>query len=1009
MNPPLMGPMRTFDPCSVFRALLLAARVALFLLTLLLLGITESSAASEVRFADEIRPIFNKNCVACHGGVKRAAKISFIVPDLVVAHGPGDTKKPIQPGAPEKSEIIRRITSKDPKVRMPPPEHGRALTDGEIEKMRTWIAQGANWEVHWAFVPPKNHTPPQVRDTAWPRMGLDTFILAKIEAAGLKPSPAASRRAWLRRVSFDLTGLPPTLEEIEAFENDSEANAREKIVDRLLASPSFGERWATVWLDLARYADSMGFEKDPLRTVWPWRDWVIRSLNANMPFDEFTLRQLAGDLMPGNTFEDLIATAFHRNTQNNTEGGTDDEEFRIAAVLDRVNTTFEAWQGVTFKCAQCHSHPYEPIDQEEYYRAAAFFNNTRDWDLREDYPLLRVPLDTNQFCEARDLDQVISELRRTECAESRQLTSATCWLPLRPAKAESDKGTKLVIDGNAEIRTEGTVAHYSKFTVEAEVAPTGAPLTAIRLEALPTNPEKARLTPEMGFMISFFRAVLIRQDEIALTNRSTDAEGKKEERGQLEEKSLGVIPGEIVLTRAFADEAEPFHDAESILDPDVEGWGALPRITGMRQIVFVPREPVTIPTGARLKFLIFHDEGPGDFAALVMRRFSLSFATNSAWTEFVGCEQFAASRAKLMDTGCRRAGINTVELPVIAEQEPQLRRTDAVFIRGNWLNKGREVSARVPAIYPPLELGAAPDRLSFARWLVATNNPLTARVLANRIWEQVFGVGIVETLEDFGSSGEPPFNPELLDYLAIRLQHDLHWDLKAFLREIVLSTTYGQDSRVDPQKFQADPRNRLLARGPRVRLSAEMVRDQALEVSGLLSSKRYGPPVMPPQPDGIWRSAYSSDRWATATGEDRYRRAIYTYVRRTAGYPSFQTFDAPTREVCTARRLRTNTPLQALVTMNDPVYVECSLALAKKIQAKAGDSLSEGIRYGYEAVTGELPSAADISDLSDLHASALTAYKSNQDEAAKLADTPELAALAIVANTILNLDSTLNR
>jgi mono/diheme cytochrome c family protein len=693
----------------MLRALLLAARAVPLALPVLLAEVTAAGAQAEVRFADEIRPIFNKNCVACHGGVKRAADISFIVPDLVVARGPGDTKKPIQPGAPAKSEIIRRITSKDPKVRMPPPEHGRALTDGEIEKMRTWIAQGAKWEPHWAFVPPKLHTPPRVEDSAWAPTDMDRFVLARIEAAGLKPSPAASRRAWLRRVSFDLTGLPPTLEEIAALENDPEPNARDKVVDRLLASSGFGERWATVWLDLARYADSMGFEKDPLRTVWPWRDWVIRSLNANMPFDEFTLRQLAGDLMPGNTFEDLIATAFHRNTQNNTEGGTDDEEFRIAAVLDRLNTTFEAWQSLTFKCAQCHSHPYEPIEQKEYYQAAAFFNNTRDWDLREDYPLLRVPVNTNEFCQARELDRRTSEWRRGEFAQARQLKSATSWLSLRPVKVESDKGTKLAIDGNAEIRTDGTVAHYSKFTVEAEAPATKAAITAFRLEALPTEPDRARLTPEMGFVVSFFRSILLPQGEVASSNTNTNADGKKEEDAKEEEKSLGILPGEIILSHAFGDEAEPFDDAEQILDPDPAGWGPLPRTTGTRQIVFVPREPVAIPAGSRLKFLIFHDQGPGDFAALVMRRFNLSIATNTAWTEFVRNEEFATRRTELFNAGCRRAGIENVEMPVIAEQEPQMKRNDAVFIRGNWLDKGPEVSARVPAIYPHWSRG--PNRI----------------------------------------------------------------------------------------------------------------------------------------------------------------------------------------------------------------------------------------------------------------------------------------------------------
>jgi hypothetical protein len=976
-------------------------------------------AEAAVGFGRDIRPILNRNCVPCHGGVKRAADLSFITLESALGvrtnssskrgEGAGLAAGPvIVPGKPENSEVIRRITATDPKVRMPPPEHGPALEEDQIATIRTWIASGASWEPHWAFLPPRAAPAPEVRNGDWPLSDLDKFVLAKIEAAGLEPSPSADRRAWLRRVSFDLTGLPPGLQELEAFENDQGPEAYEKVVDGLLASPQFGERWASLWMDLGRYADTMGFEKDPPRTVWPWRDWLIRALNENMPFDELTVKQLAGDLLPNATMDDLVATVFHRNTQNNTEGGTDDEEYRIAAVIDRVNTTFEAWQGITLKCAQCHAHTYEPIEHAEYFQAAAFFNNAKDWDLREDYPLLNVPVELTNYPTARELDKQIRNLRTQEFeATSKLAADAAQWVQLKPTKATSDKGTQLVITPEGDVRTTGTVAHFSAFTVETE--PPSIPLvTAFRLAALPVDPIKARKNPEMGFVVTRFRAVLLSEDsereakQLAANRQAASKDATKGEKPKEE-----VIPGEILLSNALGDEVEPFYETEGILRPDKHGWGALPRLFTQRQVVFVPKEPVRIPPGAKLQFRMLHDQGPGDFAALVLNRFNLSVSTNAGWGDLVKETSFQTRRQQLASLQEQRAAVKSVPVPVIAEQEPAFQRVNAVFVRGNFLDKAQEVAPGIPKVYPGTT-APVDDRLKFARWLMSTNNPLTARVTVNRVWEQLFGIGLVETVEDFGSSGEPPSHPELLDYLACRFQGTLKWDFKALLRELTLSATYRQDSAATVKNIEADPRNRLLARGPRVRLSAEMVRDQALKASGLLSGKMYGPPVMPPQPDGIWRQAYSSEKWVTATGPDRYRRAVYTYIRRTAGYPSFQTFDAPSREVCTARRLRTNTPLQALVTMNDPVYLECAVALAKRALTHS-PALPERIAFAFETVTGQVPSAADVSDLSDLHASALENYRANPALSSKISNDPHLSAMAVVANTVLNLDAAMNR
>ena len=945
----------------------------------------------EIQFAQEVRPIFNKHCISCHGGVKRAGGISFIIRDSLIGKKPQPV---IVPGKPEESVLIQRVTSTDPKKRMPPPEHAAALSAEQIEVLRRWISQGALWEPHWALVPPKAPVIPRPKGDQWCRGSLDRLILARLESAGLEPAREASRSEWMRRVSFDLTGLPPSLDDVRGFEADTGVDAHEKVVDRLLASPAFGERWATVWLDMARYADSMGFEKDSARTIWPWRDWVIRAFNQDMPFDQFTIRQLAGDLMANATLEDRIATGFHRNTQNNSEGGTDDEEYRVAAVLDRVNTTFEAWQGLTFKCAQCHAHPYEPIEHKEYFQVLSVFNQTRDWDLREEFPLIKVPQEQAEFGAAARLDLDISKLRRAEFADAQKLGVAGSdnWSGLMPVAASSTHGTRLVHRPDGEIRTEGTVAHYSRFTVELNPPAGDAPLTALRLEVSPIDASKARLTPEMGFVVSFIRLAVVTSNQPI---ESVEA--------------AKPMTGEVVLSHAFGDEAEPFGDVNAVLSPDKGGWGALPRMIGKRSIVVVPAEPLKVPPGARLVVVIYHDEGPGDFAALVMTRFRLAGSTDPGWSAMVREEGFKARRKELAELNKERASIQSVEMPVISEVEPQFQRATAMFVRGNWLDKGAEVSPGVPQLYPPPGSTNRLDRLGFARWLVQEDNPLTARVAVNRFWEQLFGVGIVETLENFGSSGEAPSNPELLDHLAVRFQRDLKWDIKKLLKDIVLSATYRQEARATQEKLAKDPRNRLISRGPRTRLTAEMIRDQSLALSGLLSKKMYGRPVMPVQPEGIWRAAYSSEKWVVSPGEDRFRRAIYTYVRRTAGYPSVVAFDSPSRDVCTARRLRTNTPLQALVTLNDPAHLECAKALALRMQKEGGRTAADQIRRGLELATGAKAVGADVDALLSLYGQALDLARKSPEDTVKLDASPEVYAMTIVASTILNLDAVLTR
>ena len=951
----------------------------------------------DVDFARDIRPIFNKNCVGCHGGVKQTAKISFIYRDLVVASNAAD-EKPIHPGDAEHSEIIRRLTTTNLDDRMPPPEHGAALAATEINLLRDWIQQGATWKEHWAWVKPVAPAAPKVSKPKWIRQPLDAFVLARLDAEKLKPSREADRAQWLRRVSFDLTGIAPTPEDVKVFAADKSPDACEKSVDRLLASPRFGERWATPWLDMARYADSMGYEKDPLRTVWPYRDWVIRVLNSDMTFDQFTIRQLAGDLLPDATLSDHVATTFHRNTQVNTEGGTDDEEYRIAAVVDRVNTTWEVWQATTMRCAQCHSHPYEPVRHDEFYRALAFFNTTRDWDLRDELPVLRVPLAGTNHIRAQELDETFSRLRREEFAETSKLASRNPenfrgWLPLLPVQAEATLGTKLVIQtndaGGMDVLTAGTIANATKFTIELVVPENLARLGALRVDVLPLDADKSLLTPENGFVISQLRLSRVEANAVTTDTNS--------------------LPGEIKFAHCFGDEAEPLLADDSTLSADKSGWGAFPRITHPRYAVFVPREHVTLVTGATLQITIRHEYSAGDAFASVVRRIRFSASDRDDWERLMAGESFQTRRTQMEELQKQRRAIPSVAVPVMMEQDASLRRTTAVFERGNWLNKGEVVNAGVPKLFGGIRGERETNRLALARWLVSPENPLTARVTVNRVWEQLFGVGIVETVEDFGSSGEKPSNQELLDFLALRFQNELGWSLKKLLREVVLSATYRQDARADEKISERDPRNRLLAHGPRTRLSAEMVRDNALAVSGLLSDKMFGPPVMPLQPDGIWNVIYSKEEWRTPTGEDAHRRALYTFIRRTTGYPSTLTFDQPSREVCVTRRLRTNTPLQALVTLNDPVYVECAVALAGRMKREGGDDLRKQIAHGCELAGGVAPEKKTVAALVELHDTALKRYMVNLALAKKLSGTPADAALALVANAILNLDTTLTK
>jgi hypothetical protein len=952
-----------------------------FLRTVFGLLLLAAGAAGEVAFNRDIRPILTTHCTACHGGVKAAGNVSFVVREKALGLGKSGAPT-IVPGDPEASELMRRVTSADPDEVMPQPDHGPPLKEGEIATLRQWIREGAKWSEHWSLVPPEEPDAPAVQDTAWPVQPLDAFVLARLEAESLVPSAPAPAAEWLRRVSLDLTGLPPTLEEFDAFRVAAAADgraARAAVVDRQLASPAFGERWASVWLDLARYADTYGFEKDPHREIWPWRDWVIRAFNEDLPFDQFTIKQLAGDLLPAPTVDDLLATAFHRNTQNNTEGGTSDEEFRAAAVVDRINTTWTAWQGTTFGCVQCHAHPYDPYPHEDYYRVMAVFDHTEDADLDDDFPRLPVAHDAAQ--RETVAAQWLEYRRLREALNARGVETASLdseWEPLVPREITTTGGT-LTAAPDGRLTAGGTLPVGVQYTLRF---PARDGLTALRLEIFPDH-DDPKTWPERASVVSHLTVAVI------------DPDGGRRD---------------IPLREVIADHlAGPFDPQES-LDGGPGGFGSFPSQSGGRWCVVIPEQPLTALPGAMLEISI--QQGAVSNAnqqACTLRNFALSATTASHWTVLVNDPDRRAQWDRWHALGQAVAQTPATRVPVQYERTGAAARDTRLWIRGNRLTRDGSVEPGLPASVAPAAAGPGRlTRLDLARWLVSPQNPLTARVVANRLWAGLFGHGLVETLEDFGSSGAKPSNQALLDHLALRLSRHHAWSLKSLLREIALSATYAQTAAAEPDEVARDPKNEWFARGPRQRLTAEMVRDHALAVSGLLSSKMYGPPVFPPQPEGVWNTVYSGARWQTSEGEDRYRRGLYTYVRRTSGYPGFLTFDAPARDLCSARRQPTNTPLQALVTLNDPAFIEMAAALAARM-ARDGGPVAEQIARGCRLITLEEPTPSLVASLVRLHDEALADYQARPDTATPLAPTPEAAALTLVANTLLNTDFALNR
>ena len=953
--------------------------------TLILLSVPLQAG---IDFAHDIRPILNANCTACHGGVKEAGEISFIYRDLALGKGKSG-KTVIVPGNPDASEMIARITSKDPDEVMPKPEHGPPLSKEQIATLRQWITEGAKWSEHWSFVAPEKHPLPAVKKTDWPRRDLDHFILARLESENLHPSKEATPGQWLRRASLDLTGLPPSIAELDAFEKSASVSfqsAIESETERLLASPHFGERWASGWLDLARYADSQGFADDRRRVVWKYRDWVIDAYNRDLPYDQFTIDQLAGDLLPDATLDQKIATTFNRLTQSNDEGGTDDEEFRVAAVIDRISTTWEVWQGVTFGCVQCHAHPYEPIKHEEFYKFMEFFNQSVDADITEGLPEVVVPLDHSRYADANALQNEIRSAEEALHDLRLRIAATTTWQPARSMTATAEKAKLSIIEkaGIQEYRADTNVAagaiYHLTFPTDVQT------VTALRVEFLPLNEKTALHTPEWGAILE------------KITLEAIDESNKA---------------SPVALHEVIADEAHPLFDPNGSLKDGESGWGTYSKTFGPRHATIVLAKPLVLASGTRLRVNLKNGGMLLASFPMVSKRGRIAVTDNPDWINHRFNPEVIEIKNQLADARKKLTAIPSTTSLVMAERDKAFPRATHVFVRGNWLDKGEFIKAPdTPAVFPPLRTtdGARATRLDLARWIASPANPLTARVAVNRFWLELFGTGIVPTPEDFGSSGEKPTHPELLETLAVRFATDMKWSVKSLLRELVTSATYRQDATTTPDLEERDRGNRLLARGPRQRLTAEMTRDHSLTAAGFLNPQVGGAPAYPPLPNGVWMP-FTKDSWDTpAPGvAERYRRSIYTYTKRSIPYPLFSTFDAPSREISTKRRLVSNTPLQALAVLNDPAFQEATAGLARRMKKETSGDLDAELSFGFRVATSRTITSDRLAELRNLYQQLVEQYTADPTIMKGLAETPDEAALAVVASVILNLDESLTR
>ncbi len=1024
-----------------------------------------------VEFNRDIRPIISDHCFACHGPDEKKRKADLRLDTEEGAFADLGGHRAIVPGDLEKSELYRRISTDDEIDRMPPKSAEKPLTAEQIELFRRWIEQGATWQKHWSFIPPKRAEPPEVERKDWPRNAIDRFIVARLEREGLAPSPEADQRTLIRRVTLDLTGLPPTPEEVDAFVADETPDAYEKVVDRLLKSPHYGERMAVQWLDLSRYADTHGYHIDSHRDMWRWREWVIRAFNENKPYDAFTVEQIAGDLLPNATVDQQLATGFNRNHMINFEGGAIPEEYQVAYIVDRVNTTSTVFMGLTMACAQCHDHKYDPFTQKDYYRFYAFFNNVPEQGLdgREGNakPFIQAPLPDQKTqlealrAEIGGLDGRMKELE-PKLGAAQASWEAKTLESIPPPSAEGLLG-HYELDGHAA-DTSGRYRHgvYREGTGAFEAGRIGQ---ALKLDG--------KLHVDLGDAAAFERndafsygcwvrpagkemmAVIARMDD-ADANRGFDlflADGRAYVH-LIHKWPENAIRGN-TKEQPIAENA--WHHVFVTYDGSSKAAGVKLYVDGTVQEVEVTHDALT-ETIRTTKPLLIGRRSPGaPFKGLIDEVRVYDRLLSPAEVEVLGKrypframlalaaayrtdEQRNALRERYLKQAApaefkqpyekllalreqKKSLVEQVPTSMVMQEMAEPRET-FMLVRGNYANKGEPVSMGVPAVLPPLAGDAPQNRLGLARWLVSDEHPLTARVAVNRYWQMYFGTGLVKTAEDFGSQGEWPTHPELLDWLA-RAFIESGWDVKALQKLIVTSATYRQSARLTPELRERDPENRLYARGPRFRLQAEFIRDGALAVSGLLTPKIGGPSVKPYQPPGLWEAIaygerFTAQRYEQDHGDKLYRRSMYTFWKRTLPPASLATFDAPDREFCVARRSRTNTPLQALVLMNDPTYVEAARFFGQKIIRQGGDTLRDRIVYAFRWAVARPPSDAEIAVIEKVYrrqrerfavdiTAAMALITQGESNAADDVNVVDLAAWTAVANMILNLDETITR
>jgi hypothetical protein len=1053
-------------------------------------GPRDAGMPATVEFNRDIRPILSDKCFTCHGpdSARRRTKLRFDIE--------ADAKQDlggrfaIVAGDLAKSEMVRRITAAEPARRMPPPASGRTLTDREIDLIQKWIEQGAKWENHWSFNAPRRASLPEVKNRAWPKNDIDFFILQRLEKEGLSPAPEADRSTLIRRASLDLTGLPPTPAEVDAFVKDTSRGAFEKAVDRLLASPRYGERMAAQWLDAARYADTNGYQTDAERYMWRWRDWVIEAYNRNLPFDQFALQQIAGDMLPHPTLDQKIATGFNRNHRGNGEGGIIPEEYAVEYVVDRVETTSTVFMGLTLGCARCHDHKYDPFSQKEFYQLFAYFNNIPERGKANKYgnsaPMIQAPT-AEQQVRLNEIDRELAAAEKQfENVRAESLKAQRSWeSALEPSRAidwsiPADLIAHFGFDGDlsGQFRAQLAVPAQQQYNVNAAPAAPPAEPKPASAQFQDGEPQFAdgRIGQSasfdgkrfivggdigsFGFMSRFTLAAWIypTAGTGAVITRTKDIE---EESGYGLYLKDGKVQANLIL-RWLDDGAR----VETLKPIELNRWqhvmmtydgsrtaeGIKIYVDGRPQELavhlddvnqnFQSREPMRIGGGGgrsnrfqgKIDDVRVYDVALSPQHAAVVatgesineiapippakrtepqaEKISLYFLENHAPERVQQAWRTLVARRRLKTTFLD-------SLPtVMVMQERETPRDTFVLIRGAYDKPGDKVTPGVPTMLPPLPKGAPNNRLGFARWLVDPSNPLTARVAVNRFWQMYFGTGLVKTVEDFGSQGEWPSHPELLDWLATEFVRT-GWDIKAMQKLIVTSATYRQSSRTTPELLQKDPENRLLARAPRLRLPAGAIRDQALAVSGLLVEQLGGPSVKPYQPAGLWKEL-SGQEYVQDKGQKLYRRSLYTFWKRSSPPPSLMNFDAAGREACVVRETRTNTPLQALDLMNDVTYLEASRKLAERVMKEQRTSPDERIALAFRLITARDPTPREATVLGDALSSYLAEYKNRPDEARKYLsqgesprdeelDPGELAAYSAVASLILNLDETITK